>query len=178
MFGTLNIPVKCLGSDVLVEDTTVRQGNGLVVGTSDNAFFRNITFRNCTAEGTMFGCHIKFKDAQNGSVAGVTFEDIRVLHPTNYAIGINQDGQSMASPPLRSNVSIVNVSFVRITGVAPRAGRFRCNPGAFRCRGIRLEHIHIDVPAGAPNATGCTFENTVGSGVDVSPSSCVPPLED
>ena len=122
----------------------------------------------------MFGCHIKFKDTQNGSVADVTFEDISVRNPTKYAIGINQDGQSLAAP-LRSNVSITNVSFVRVTGVAPKAGRFRCNPGALECRGIRLEHVRIDVPPGAPNETGCTFENAVGAGVDVSPPSCVPP---
>lgn len=40
--------MKSPTQDVLVERCVVKQGNGLVVGTSSNAFFRNITFRNCT----------------------------------------------------------------------------------------------------------------------------------
>jgi polygalacturonase len=74
--GDDSVVMKAPSTNVLVEDTVVRQGNGLVVGTSDDAFFRNITFRRCVAEGTMFACHVKFKDAQSGFVEAVRFEDI------------------------------------------------------------------------------------------------------
>ena len=68
--GDDSIVLKSPSTNVLVEDCVVSQGNGLVLGTDDDALYRNITFRNCTANGTMFGCHIKFKGAQRGSVAG------------------------------------------------------------------------------------------------------------
>ena len=182
--GDDSVVMKAPSRDVLVEDTVVRQGNGFVVGTADDTFehvFSNITFRRSVAENTTFGCHVKFKDSQSGIVDGVRFEDIEVRDPTHYAIGINANGQSStaglrAGLGLGSNVSIANVSFVRISGRAPEAGRFTCNAGALQCRGIRLDHVHIEVPPGnATHATGCTFTHAVGVGVDVSPASCVPP---
>ena len=93
--GDDSICMKSPARNILVENSTVRQGNGLVVGTSDHADFANITFRNCTAIGTLFGAHIKFKDAQVGHVDGVRFENIHIVDPWSYAIGINQNGQSM-----------------------------------------------------------------------------------
>jgi polygalacturonase len=123
--------------NVLVERCIVKQGNGLVVGTSDDALFRNITFRNCTAISTMFGCHIKFKNNQTGSASGITFEGIKVINITRYAIGINQNGQSIThgvgSTPhhdhrqnqLQSNVTVNNIVFRNIQGnVAGYGARF------------------------------------------------------
>jgi hypothetical protein len=43
--GDDSICMKTPAQDVLVENSIVRQGNGLVVGTSDKAAFQNITFR-------------------------------------------------------------------------------------------------------------------------------------
>ena len=82
--GDDSICMKSPAQDVLVESSTVRQGNGFVVGTSDDADFRNITFRNCTAIGTAFGIHIKFKDQQTGSVRDITFEDINIVDPQRH----------------------------------------------------------------------------------------------
>ena len=87
--------MKSPARDVIVEDSVVRQGNGLVVGTSDPVAISNISFRNCTTLATHFGCHIKFKDQQRGHVSGVVFEDISIVNPSGYAIGIDQDGQSL-----------------------------------------------------------------------------------
>ena len=179
--GDDSVVMKAPSQDVLVEDTIVRQGNGFVVGTADDTFehiFRNITFRHSAAKNTTFGCHIKFKGSQSGIVDGVRFENIDVWDPKHYAIGINANGQSLGQRALGaglgSNVSIANVSFVRINARAPEAGRFTCNAGALQCHGIRLEHVHVQVPPG--NTTGCTFVNAVGQGMDVSPASCVPPM--
>ena len=40
--------MKSPARNVLIEDSIVRAGNGLVVGTSDPVDIENITFRNCT----------------------------------------------------------------------------------------------------------------------------------
>ena len=169
--------MKSPATNVLVEDSIVRQGNGLVVGTSGSALFRNITFRRCTAEKTTFACHIKFKDQQNGSVSGVLFEDITVIGVKRYAIGIDQNGQSSLGASgnsdghhdHRSNVTINNVSFIRIHGIAPKAGQFTCNTGKLKCTGIKMRHINLST------VVGCTFSNVAGSGLDVHPKSCNPP---
>ena len=170
--GDDSICMKSPARNILVENSLVQQGNGLVVGTSSNADFANITFRNCTAIGTAFGCHVKFKDEQTGRVDGVRFENIRIVNPQRYAIGINQNGQSLeaGSAGVRSAVHIGNVSYVNVTGTAATAGRFVCNGGDLACKGIVMEHVHIEAKS------GCSWTNVFGSGTDVSPASCMPPM--
>ena len=174
--GDDSICMKSPSTNVLVENSIVRQGNGLVIGTgTSNSFFRNITFRNCTAEGTKYGCHIKFKDAQSGSVSDVLFENITVMNPrgglNSGTILINQNGQNMDSE-VRSNVTIGNVTFRSIRGVGGVvAGKFICNSGVLECSGITLEDVNI---SGARD-NNCYFENVYGAGTRVSPSSCYPP---
>jgi hypothetical protein len=163
--------MKSPATNALVENCTAKQGNGLVVGTSSGANFSNTTFRNCTAKGTAFGCHIKFKDEQTGFVDGVVFEDIIIESPKLYAIGINQNGQSQTSPgELGSNVRISNVLFksIRGSGVAV-GGRFTCNSGALACRNISLVDVHLNA------VLGCKSTNVFGEGQVVSPAPCTPP---
>ena len=196
--------------DVLVEDSVVRQGNGLVIGTSSHANFvsselpwrvlarsstscsqRNITFRNCTAIGTAFGCHIKFKEEQTGSVSGVVFEDIVITNPQRYAIGIDQNGQGTAAmatahdcsrlaalaPDVAANVTVNDIVFRNVSatvGAGHRGGCFLCNSGPLACRNISFDHVRLQVEGSGAGA-GCSFNNVFGTGVDVFPSSCVPP---
>jgi len=190
--GDDSICMKSPAQDVLAEDSIVRQGNGLVVGTSADAHFRNITFRNITAIGTAFGCHIKFKDNQTGSVSGVTFEDIVIKSPQRYAIGIDQNNQGATAaatkglcltnalvPDAGTNVTINNITFRNITatvGFGHMGGCFVCNPGALACRDIRFERVNLSV-AGSGAGADCSFRNVYGASADVYPSSCIPPPE-
>lgn len=48
--GDDSICIKSPSWDVLVEDSIVRQGNGLVIGTGGHTNITNITFRNCSFE--------------------------------------------------------------------------------------------------------------------------------
>lgn len=72
--GDDSICMKSQASDVLVEGCTVQNGKqypgtnyypglagGLVLGTSDGNAMRNVTFRNCTAVGSLAGVRIKFR---------------------------------------------------------------------------------------------------------------------
>lgn len=107
--GDDSLCIKSPASNVLIENSTVRQGNGLVIGTSSDAAIENIIFRNIMADDTTFGCHIKFKPDQAGFVRGVLFENVsvyqseraylrRVVDPDDhagYAIGIHQDDQGL-----------------------------------------------------------------------------------
>jgi polygalacturonase len=182
--GDDSICIKSPSWDVLVEDSIVRQGNGLVIGTGGHTNITNITFRNCTAQGTVFGCHIKFKEGQKGKpgVSNITFEDINIIEPTKYAIGINQNGQGRRrllelenSQLTGSDVPINNITYRRVRAKlkGKKGGVFTCNPGdRLTCRGINFEDV--DLGDGAE----CTFENVFGKGTDVRPKSCAPPTDD
>jgi len=181
------------------------QGNGLVVGTSWGADFRNITFRNCTAIGTAYGCHIKFKENQTGSCKNVSFEDIVVHSPYRYALGIDQNGQSTPVEPtfggdgesdhiiVKNNISSNNNtpavstshttrltlgSNVTINDIVFRNVRATnaTHGGKFECNTGHLS-CHGIVLEGVDFGTtqDCEMQNVYGSGSDVHPPSCIPP---
>ena len=185
--GDDSLCVKSPGSNILFEDNYIEQGNGIVIGTSDNVDIHNITYRNTTANRTAYGAHIKyaccsnpsvkdchlrhrsrvcvpllsvillagrFKFDQVGSVSRVVFENITVIDPYRYVIGIDQDDQTVSEPthpqPLKSivegplaNVSISDVTFrnIRTDGQVKQAGVFVCD---FRRHGAE------DGPKGPP----------------------------
>ena len=161
----------------------VRQGNGLVIGTgtgNELCSFHNISFRNCTATGTLYGCHIKFKAGQAGSVSGVLFEDVvvRSLQPTGAALVISTNGQNLNASEVPSRVTINDVMFRDIDASQAGgriAGFFMCNGSSAvqrqPCEGIVLE----DVGLGGAADGGCAYNGVHGRGERVSPASCVPP---
>jgi len=186
--GDDSICMKSPCHNILVEDSIVRQGNGFVIGTSSNANFSNITFRNSVAEKTMYGCHIKFKNNQTGHAKDILFEDITIKNPVLYALGINQNGQLLTAyeeeetddndnndDNVRSSVLISNITFRNIVSSGGLvAGYFTCNPGELACEKILMENVTLANTAGN---VGCSFTNTFGNGADVIPKSCIPPTK-
>lgn len=193
--GDDSICIKSPARNVLVEDSVVRQGNGLVIGTSDAVDISNITFQNCTAIGTSFGCHVKFKDDQVGhpGVRDILFQDVKIVNPGKYAIGINQNGQSL-DDAVGSNVPVNNVTFRNIEAMCNNTmatwpfrrrrkkkpgrcfkkklgGRFTCNSGKLACRSIVFDSVKLG------SGAVCTFQNACGRGRNVQPESCIPPEE-
>ncbi len=53
--GDDSLCVKAPGRDILWENSYVAQGNGVVIGTSDNMSASNITYRNIVANQTAYG---------------------------------------------------------------------------------------------------------------------------
>ena len=87
--GDDSLCIKSPAHNVLVEDSVVSQGNGLVVGTANVANVSNITFRNIFANDTAFGCHIKFKPGQYGEVHDIRFENISIYQVASHSIPLN-----------------------------------------------------------------------------------------
>ena len=64
----------------------------------------------------------QFKGTQNGHVSGIVFEDIDIIDPQRYAIGVDQNGQSQGATLTggqrgrlaASNVTINDVLFRRV----------------------------------------------------------------
>lgn len=167
------IAIKKTAQNVLIENSVVRQGHGLVVGTTGDPNIRNITFRNILVNGTMDGCKIKFKDEQHGSVSDVHFENITLVQVARYAMGIDSEIRDKKPEKGGTRVTINNITFSSIRGSAQdAAGHFSCKTGPLACKGIVVEGVNITAPR------GCFFNNTFGSGVQVYPGSCVPPTND
>jgi hypothetical protein len=138
--GDDSLCVKSPGSDLLFEDNYVEQGNGIVIGTSNASDISNVTFRSTFANRTAYGAHIKFKKDQVGHVHGVVFENLSVIEPYRYVLGIDQNNQGvsadlsgMQEPTLarrpRANVSIYDITYrnIRTLGQVKTAGLFICD---------------------------------------------------
>ena len=182
--GDDSLCIKAPAHNVTVENSFVSQGNGLVLGTiSGGQAISNITFRNISANDTTFGCHVKARADQTGSVSDVLFEDVRVFQSAaasirrithgdwpGYAIGIHQTNQGRRRLKAgATGVAIANVTFRRITGDVLHAGSFKCPDST--CAGIVVEDVSINA-----SESGCAFSNAVGrSAGAVLPASCVPP---
>jgi hypothetical protein len=187
--GDDSLCIKSPAGNVLIEDSTVSQGNGLVVGTDDHVDIQNIVFRNIKALDTTFGCHFKFKYPQVGKVRNVTYENVyveqrlettlrRIVHLDHrgYAMGIhmmNQGRRLLDFGAKYSSVAIEDVTYRNISGSVIFAGEFLCGETTSKCRNLKFEHINLKSQFG-----GCKFENVVGGdSVDVFPESCKPPSQ-
>lgn len=175
MNGDDCIVMKRTARNVLVENSYVSQGHGLVMGTSGGVDMHNITFRNIVVNNTMDGIWIKFKDNQHGSVSDILFENITIINAQRYAVGI--DTQIIQGwPPVHdpnctrcTRIPITNVTFRHVTASSQQfAGTFYCKP-QYPCKQIQFDDVHITAPK------GCFFNNTFGSSSEVSPASCSPP---
>eukprot|EP00040_Diaphanoeca_grandis_P028945 m.168389 g.168389 ORF g.168389 m.168389 type:complete len:426 (-) comp31513_c0_seq1:96-1373(-) len=194
--GDDSICIKSPAHNVLVEDCTVRTGNGFVVGTSSDVAISNITFRNCLANDTTFGAHVKFYYPQAGFVTNVTWKNItiyqskaswlrRVTHfdHAGYAVGMHLMDQGrrrqrqlgsttniIGATPF-SNVRVTNITFRNIRADVLFAGEFVCGRGNLTCTGITMDNVVINA-----SKNGCKFENAVGDNTGIiQPRSCAIP---
>lgn len=188
--GDDSLCVKSPCSDLLFENNYAEQGNGIVIGTSNDVNISNITYRNTVLNRTAYGTHIKFKEVQTGHVRDVVFENITVIAPYRYVMGINQNNQgrrrfrrlTSQDQPF-ANVSIVDISYRNIRTLGSkvmRAGLFECHierqcsecgPIGPPCTGITMENISIDA------LHGCEYDGAVSgkSMGRVVPADCIPP---
>lgn len=93
------IAVKDDSQDMLFERITA-SGVGLTIGSIGNSVVRNITFRDCTMPQTYKGIYMKFRDSSpdaGGTIADVTFENIRIEEPSQWPIWIGPAQQSDSS---------------------------------------------------------------------------------
>jgi hypothetical protein len=201
--GDDTIQVKSPSEDVLVENSTVRTGNGVGIGTATHASINNIVFRNIVADDTTFGCHIKFEPPQTGSCSNVLFENISIRqtseawrrrlpdpddHP-GYAIGIHQSDQGVDDKTAAANGGTAAaavalngrpISQVQIVNVTYRRIRSQgLFGGSFRCQPGELACSGIRLEDVRLNVSrgGCSFANTFGENSgDIEPASCRIPV--
>ncbi|HTL66373.1 MAG TPA: pectate lyase [Lacunisphaera sp.] len=81
--GDDDIVVKSGGTNVLIENNTIKHGHGISIGSETTAGVDNMLVRNCTFENTDNGIRIKSMRGAGGLVHNVRYENIRMRGVAN-----------------------------------------------------------------------------------------------
>lgn len=84
--GDDDIVMKWGGTNVLIEDCTIKHGHGLSIGSGTTVGIHNMLVRNCTMEGTDNGIRIKSMRGAGGPVENVRYTNIRMKNVTHAII--------------------------------------------------------------------------------------------
>lgn len=74
--GDDDIVIKSGGTNILIEDNTIRHGHGISIGSETTAGIHNMLVRRCTFDGTDIGIRIKSMRGAGGLVENVRYTDI------------------------------------------------------------------------------------------------------
>jgi polygalacturonase len=166
--------------NILIEDCTIGDGNGLLTCGSEATIVRNVIVRNCTITGNAKMLNLKLRPDTPQHYSNITVENI-TLTGTSQVIDVEPwlqffDLQGQPGP----TSSIDHVTVRNITGTARAFGTLRGNVADPR-RGtqsdtlsdITLENINITTPArGARLSQGVvgnlTFDNVIVNGQPVA----------
>jgi len=81
--GDDDIVIKSGGSDILIENCTIKHGHGISIGSGTFAGIHNLLVRHCTMDGTDNGIRIKSMRGAGGLVENVRYTDIQMKNVVN-----------------------------------------------------------------------------------------------
>jgi polygalacturonase len=81
--GDDDIVIKSGGTNILIENNTIRHGHGISIGSETTAGVHNMLVRHCTMEGTDNGIRIKSMRGAGGLVENVRYTDITMKNVAN-----------------------------------------------------------------------------------------------
>ena len=81
--GDDDICIKSGGTNVLIENNTIKHGHGISIGSGTIDGVNNMLVRHCTMEGTDNGIRIKSMRGAGGLVQNVRYTDIQMKNVTN-----------------------------------------------------------------------------------------------
>lgn len=84
--GDDDIVIKSGGTDILIEDNTIRHGHGISIGSGTTAGINNMLVRRCTFEDTDNGIRLKSMRGAGGLVQNVRYTDITMKRVANAII--------------------------------------------------------------------------------------------
>ena len=84
--GDDDIVIKSGGTNVLIENCTIKHGHGISIGSGTTKGVRNMLVRHCTFEGTDNGIRIKSMRGAGGPVTDVRYTDIRMKDVANAVV--------------------------------------------------------------------------------------------
>ncbi len=81
--GDDDIVIKSGGTDILIEDCTIKHGHGISIGSETIVGVHTMLVRNCTFEGTDSGIRIKSMRGAGGLVENIRYTDITMKGVAN-----------------------------------------------------------------------------------------------
>jgi polygalacturonase len=81
--GDDDICIKSGGTNILIENCTIKRGHGISIGSETTAGVHNMLVRHCTFDGTDNGIRIKSMRGAGGPVENVRYVDIQMKDVTN-----------------------------------------------------------------------------------------------
>jgi polygalacturonase len=81
--GDDNIVIKAGGTNILIEDNTIKHGHGISIGSETTVGVHNMLVRRCTFDGTDNGIRIKSMRGAGGLVENVRYTDITMKNVAN-----------------------------------------------------------------------------------------------
>jgi polygalacturonase len=81
--GDDDIVIKSGGTNILIENNTIKHGHGISIGSPTVDGIKNMLVRHCTMEGTDNGIRIKSMRGAGGLVENVRYTDITMKNVTN-----------------------------------------------------------------------------------------------
>lgn len=168
--GDDDIVIKSGGTNILIEDNTIKHGHGLSIGSETTAGVHTMLVRRCTMDGTDNGIRIKSMRGAGGVVENVRYTDIRMRNVAN-AIVLQLDYVDNNRPNFKGDPakipSVGRILIDHVTAVgSAHAGMIHGLPDS-RITGVTLRDVSIaagtalDVrDADAPNLERTTFSIT------------------
>lgn len=104
--GDDDICIKTGGTDILIEDNTIRHGHGISIGSETSAGINGMLVRRCTFAGTDNGIRIKSMRGAGGLVQNVRYTDITMKDVEN-AITLQLDYVDNNRPDFKGDPSKV-----------------------------------------------------------------------
>jgi polygalacturonase len=81
--GDDDIVIKSGGTNVLIENNTIKHGHGISIGSETTAGVHNMLVRHCTFDGTDNGIRLKSMRGAGGLVENVRYTDLQMKHVAN-----------------------------------------------------------------------------------------------
>jgi polygalacturonase len=144
--GDDDIVIKSGGTDILIENCTIRHGHGISIGSETTVGIRNMLVRNCTFDGTDNGIRIKSMRGVGGRIENIRYTDIRMKGVDNaivldLAYTDNNRPDFKGDPAKIPSIRDILIDRVQVEG-AKRAGRIVGLPES-PIAGITLRDVEI-----------------------------------
>jgi polygalacturonase len=81
--GDDDIVIKTGGSNILIENCTIKHGHGISIGSGTTAGVHDMLVRNCTFDGADNGIRIKSMRGAGGPVENIRYSNIQMKNVTN-----------------------------------------------------------------------------------------------
>ena len=170
--GDDDICTKNGGTNILVENCTIRHGHGISIGSGTTLGIHNMLVRHCTFDGTDNGIRIKSMRGAGGDVSNVRFTDITMKNVAN-AILLFSDYVDNNRPDFKGDpTKIPSFHDILIDHVtiesARNAGRIVGLPES-RITGVTLRDVQLtaEKPFVIKDADEPAFERVA---IDIKPS--------